>query len=585
MAPPVAWPDIPLQAMEKPSSPASQLERVSPGQEQTSPSNSERNAVKPLSFYLSFLALNICVLLVSLDATALSVALSVSLSQPSLLDHHSCVNKHVLTTHCLFGQVITQDLHGTTLEAFWASLCFLLASVVVMPITTSLSDILGRKIPLFASFTIFLTGSIVFAVAQNMGVLILGRILQGLGGGGLDVLGEVILADITTLKERPLYLGLFSIPMAGGAICGPIIGAALAEYASWRWIGWINLPLGLAGLLLFIFFLRLRPTDTKLAAQLSRLDGLGMVLYLAGSTLMSLPLSWAGALYPWASYKTLVPFVLGCLVLLGLGFYEARPAQPLFPYRIFKSRTSTLTLLGSFIHGAVLNGGLLYLLLSFQATFQDTPFRSAIEVLPICVFIVVFSIFGAVSVEFLRRYKLLTIAAWPCLAVGVGLFALWKPGVSAAMKYGPQVLAGVGLGVLFTICTFPMNAAQHVDDAGLAIGIMVSFRMFGSMTGLAIGSTVFHNVFEQRISKLNPLPSEFATIRDVREAIGFIPFLRKIDHTLPGYSEVVEAYQVSFMAVFLVLASLGVVGFISALFIEELSLENDEVGRQGFQQD
>lgn len=136
-------------------------------------------------------------------------------------------------------QVITHDLTGTTLEAFWASLCFLLAVLAVMPIIMSLSDVLGRKIPLYASFIIFITGSIVFAVANSMGILILGRVMQGLGGGGLDVLGEVILVDITTLKERPLYLGLFSIPMAGGAICGPVVGAALAENASWRWTSWI----------------------------------------------------------------------------------------------------------------------------------------------------------------------------------------------------------------------------------------------------------------------------------------------------------------------------------------------------------
>lgn len=235
------------------------------------------------------------------------------------------------------------------------------------------------------------------------------------------------------------------------------------------------------------------------------------------------------------------------------------------------------------MHGAVLNGGLLYLLLSFQAIFRDTPLRSAVEVLPICIFIVVFSIVGAISVEVLRKYKLLTIAAWPCLAVGVGLFALWKPGVSNGIKYAPQVLAGIGLGVLFTICTFPMNASQHVDDAGLAIGIMVSFRMFGSMTGLAIGSTVFHSVFEQSIAKLGQLPGELAILHDVREAVGFIPFLRGIDHSLPAYDAVIESYRISFMAVFLALAGMGAVGFISSFLIKELSLENDEIGRQGFE--
>ncbi|KAL4909650.1 major facilitator superfamily domain-containing protein [Aspergillus multicolor] len=471
-----------------------------------------RKARKTVSLYMTFLGLNICVLLVSLDSTALSVVVP----------------------------MITQNLHGATLEAFWANLCFLLAVVAVMPIITSLSDVLGRKIPLYASFVIFLTGSIVFAVANNMSVLIVGPVLQGLGGGGLDVLGEVVLTDITTFKERPLYLGLFSIPMAGGAICGPIVGAALAEYATWRWIGWINIPLG-------------------------------MILYLIGSTLFSLPLSWAGALYPWVSYRTLIPFILGLTVLTTFGIYEARPIQPVFPYRIFKSRTAAATLIGSFTHGA--------------ATFRDTLMRSAIEVLPVCVFIVVFSIAGALAVEFTRKYKLLTIAAWPCLVVGLGLFALWKPGISDGLKYGPQILTGTGLGIVFTITTFPMNASQAVDDADLTIGIMISFRMFGGMTGLRIGSTAFHNVFERRIADIGGgLSSVLGILRDVREALGFIPLLREFDSEVLGYGDVMEAYRVSFMAVFLALAGLGAVGFVFSFFVRELSLRSEEVGRQGFEE-
>lgn len=112
---------------------------------------------------------------------------------------------------------------------------------------------------------------------------------------------------------------------------------------------------------------------------------------------------------------------------------------------------------------------------------------------------------------------------------------------------------------------------------------MVSFRMFGSMTGLAIGSTVFHSVFKQRIAKLGQLPSELSILRDVREAVGFIPFLREIDHSLPSYDVVVESYRVSFMAVFLVLTGMGAVGFLLSFFTQELSPENDEVGRQGFE--
>ncbi|KAL8378062.1 hypothetical protein RB595_008654 [Gaeumannomyces hyphopodioides] len=353
-----------------------------------------------------------------------------------------------------------------------------------MPIITSLSNVLGRKIPLYASFVVFMAGSIAFALANDMPTLIVGRTLQGLGGGGLDVLGEVILSDITSLKERALYFGLFSIPLAGGAICGPIVGGALAEYVSWRWIGWINLPIGFFGLVLFVLFFRLKTLE--------------MALFVADSTLFSLPLSWAGALYPWSSYQTLVPLILGLLILVAFGFYEARPTHALFPCRIFKNRTAAATLTGAFLHGAVVNGGLLYVLLSFQVIFADTPFQSAVKVLPICASIVAFSLGGAVAVQLLQRYRLVLVASWPCLVVGVGLFALWRPDSTDGVKYGPQVLAGVGLGVLFTVCAIPMSAScADVDDAPLAVGIMVSFRMFGGMTGPAVGSTVFHLVFEE----------------------------------------------------------------------------------------
>lgn len=481
-------------------------------------------------------------------------------------------------------KVITNALHGTTLEAFWANLSFILAVVISQPIYTSLSDVLGRKIPLNASFILFLVGSIVFSVANSMSILIVGRVLQGLGGGGLDVLGEVILADITSLKERPLYLGLFSIPMAGGAICGPIIGAALAEYATWRWIGWINLPLGVVGFVLAFFFLQLRPIENSFSEKLRSLDWFGMTLFLVGSTLFALPLSWAGAMYPWSSWRTIVPLIIGFTMLVLFGFYESRPAEPVFPYRVFSNRTALATLTGATIHGAAMYAGLPYMLFFFQAVFLETPFRSSIEVLPVCCFIVAFSIFGAVAVEVTRRYRWKTIAAWPFLACGTGLFALWRPDSSDALKYGLQVIAGIGLGTLFTILTFPMQASQHVNDAGFSAGIMVSFRMFGGLIGLSIGSTIFHNIFENRIAGIGPLPPEFGTLMDVREAIGFIPVLRFMNIQDPMTAAVVEAYRVSLSAVFLALAGMGVIGFISSFLIREISLENDDLGRQHFEE-
>lgn len=272
--------------------------------------------------------------------------------------------------------------------------------MVIQPIYTSFSDIIGRKVPLYSAFALFGIGSIVFSVAQSMGVLILGRVLQGLGGGGLDVLSEVIVADITTLQERAVYIGLLSLPMAAGCIMGPILGAVFSEYVDWRWIGWINLPVIAVALVLAIFFMRLRPIAQSLRDQLLRIDWLGMLIFMTGCILFALPLSWAGNMYPWGSWRTIVPLVIGALVLVAFAFYESRPTDPVFPYRIFRSRTAQMTLFGSFIHGMVLYTLLQYLPLFFQAVYLETALKSSISILLFCCVVFVFTGIAAWAVDF-----------------------------------------------------------------------------------------------------------------------------------------------------------------------------------------
>ena len=158
--------------------------------------------------------------------------------------------------------------------------------------------------------------------------------LQGLWGGGLDVLREIILADITSLKERPLYLGLYALPMAGGGVCGPIIGAAFSEFVDWRWMGWINLAIVVVGVVLAFFFLHLRPVDASFGSKLRRLDWIGTSLFTTGGTTFALPLSWAGSMYPWSSWRAILPIVFGAIILVAFGVYESKPAEPILPHRI-----------------------------------------------------------------------------------------------------------------------------------------------------------------------------------------------------------------------------------------------------------
>lgn len=457
----------------------------------------------------------------------------------------------------------------------------MLAMVVTLPIYASASDVLGRMIPLYTSYALFFIGSIVFATANSMTVIIIGRLIQGLGGGGLDVLNEVIVVDITTLKERPLYIGILAVPMALGSIAGPIIGSAFTEYVSWRWIGWINLPLLGLDILLAVLFLRLKPLEETLRSRFARVDWIGALMFAIGATAFALPLSWAEELYPWRSWQTIVPLIIGILVLVALGFYEARPEAPLFPHRIFSSRASVMTLINGVIHGFLIYPATTYVPLFFQAVKLQTPLDSAVSMLPSCCGVIGFALLSGVAVEASRRYLWQFWVSWITMAAGIGLWSLWDSGSSVAETAGFQIIAGVGLGALWTVPSISMQAgAATVQDQALAVGILVGSRLFGALIGLAVGSTVFATVFQKSIAPLEPLPAAAAALSQASEAIGFIPYLKDLDVSPEVLSGIIKAYRETFQVIWYIMAAFGCVGFIASLFIEERSIESEETGIQ-----
>ncbi|KAF2993654.1 hypothetical protein E8E14_002155 [Neopestalotiopsis sp. 37M] len=393
-----------------------------------------------------------------------------------------------------------------------------------------MSDALGRKLLLNTAFLFFAVGSIVFSVSESMAVIILGRVLQGLGGGGLDVLSEVIVADITTLKERPLYVGLLAVPMAVGCILGPVLGALFSELADWRWIGWINLPLVAIAAALSTLFLRLKPIEQSFKSRLAQIDWIGIALF------------------------------------------------------------SVVTLIGGFIHGMVLYTLLLYLPLYFQAVYLEAPLQSAVSVLPFCCFVMVFTGIAAYAVELLRHYRWEIWLGWILLAVGTGLLALWDSngtaGSTRAATAGFQAIAGIGIGTIFTVPAISMQAsAPTVEDQWLAIGILVSFRLFGALVGLAIGSTTFNSMFSRAIADLGPLPEAVAALNDSNEAVAFIPMLRDVNLPTALVDSVRDCYAAAMQDIWLILAGFGALGFLTSLFIESLNLETEEVGRQHYEQE
>ncbi|KAI2620646.1 MFS general substrate transporter [Hypomontagnella submonticulosa] len=512
---------------------------------------------KPLGFYLSFFAINIEVFLFSLDATTLAVALP----------------------------AIASELHGTTLESFWAGIAYFLGLVVSQVLFASISDIFGRKPPLYVAFLLFTVGALTFSLAQNMAAIIAGRVIQGMGGGGLDVISEIIVSDMTTLRERPLYLGIMALPIAIGSILGPTIGALFSDFVTWRWIGWINLPLlGIAFPLLF-FFLRLRPIDSSFQAKLKRLDLVGMGLFAVGCTLFVLPLSWADALYPWKSYQTILPLLLGVAILVVFAVYEAKPEAPVIPHKILRSRTAKITVCGAFMHGMTLYTLLQYLPLFYESVMLDTRIGSAVSLLPTSVISVVSAIASVIAIGKAGiGYKQRIWLSWVLATLGTGVLILLDPSSSSGMRYGMPIIWGSGIGALLRLLHLPMQASvPSVDDTGHAIALLLTFRCFGGLVGLAIGSTVFNSVFGLVIAAAGELPDALAVLRDAHNAIAFIPMLRTVDLPAEAIAPVLEAYLTSMRAVFYTIMGFSGFGLVTSLFTEELSLQRTDRGRQQFE--
>ncbi|KAJ5184838.1 MFS transporter [Penicillium cf. griseofulvum] len=515
---------------------------------------SQATGGKSVGFYLAFLSLSLYAFTHALETTIFPISL------PSIQD----------------------DFSASTVQYFWANSVFLLLTVLTQPLVTSLSNIFGRMYLLYSCLFLFAAGAAIVGAAPNIYVLIVGRLVQGIGGGGVDVLTEIIVTDITSLKERAFYVGLLNIPTALGSVLGPVVGGAFSTYVSWRWIAWIDLPLLGVGAVLSIFFLRLKPVDMPSRTKWERVDWLGMVLFVIGSTATIAPLSWGGVLYPWKSWQTYVPLTIGPLVLVVLAFHEYRTEDAMFPHRILAGKTSGFCMLGSLIHGLITAAVIYILPLYFQGVHQESPIESAISAFPLSFLAVPSGSIAAFLVTSFSQYNWIMWTGWVTISLGVGIMSLLDLQSSRSVQLGLQVPGGIGVGILYTIIAIPLQANMSVDDVGLAVGTLVFFRLTGQIIGLAISAAIFSNTYTTHASQWKNLPAIAEKFKDGSTAVYAIETLSSLDGYPSVKKMILETYAVSLHYVWIALAVIAPVGMLTSLFIECKPLNKDETGRQGF---
>ncbi|KAK5109795.1 hypothetical protein LTR62_006528 [Meristemomyces frigidus] len=504
-------------------------------------------------FYLAFSSICVVTLMAALDATSLGVAIP----------------------------RITSTLHGTAIEGFWSGTAFLLTSTVFQPLFGSLSDIFGRKPLILLSLVFFALGAILCAVTQHsMTLLLVGRSIQGVGGGGILVLGEIVITDLVPLRFRGQFYSLLGSMWAVGSVSGPLVGGAFAGRGElWRWIFWINLPFIAIGAPLVVLFLNLYFKNTTFMQQLRRIDWVGGFLFIASTTGILIPISWGGVMYSWSSWRTLVPLIVSASGLAAFVVWEEKYAvEPLIRLRVMKTRTTAVTYLGDFLQGLLLWCNLYYMPLYFQSIKGASPIMSAIDLFPGTLTVAPTAIIVGLTTAKLGSYRWAIWSGWVLVTIGMATRVVLHVHTSVPAWVIVNLISGIGLGMLYPSLTLAIQAAIPNKDQAYGVSLFTFFRAAGQCIGIAAGGTIFQNSLKQQILR-HPIIAMHA-----EEWAGNASALVELIKQMPSgvaKDELLESFARALVVVWLVMTALSVVGLVSSLFTQHFDLDRELETEQG----
>ena len=380
---------------------------------------------------------------------------------------------------------IVSDLGGIA-HLSWVVTAFMVTSTISTPLYGKLSDMYGRKPLYFIAITIFLIGSIVCGLAQTMFQLILFRAIQGLGAGGLITLAQTTVGDLIVPRERGKYQGLFGAVFATCSVAGPLLGGIITDLLSWRWIFYVNLPVGAAALFLIAIGLRKHGNVVK-----HRIDYTGAAFLTCGTVCLLLFLSWGGTVYPWLSPVILVLAAVASLFYVLLIRQERRAQEPILPPHLFTNRVFVVAVSVIGLNAMALFGSLVFLPLFFQVVLGASPSRAGLMMAPMMGGVIVASVTGGRLVSAFGRYKIFPVIG---LMVGTGSFlSLARSAFTSAPTSRIEmalVTLGCGLGLVMPNLTVAIQNSVERSYLGAATSVSAFIRSLGGALGVAVAGAV-----------------------------------------------------------------------------------------------
>ncbi|KAF3024853.1 hypothetical protein E8E14_011128 [Neopestalotiopsis sp. 37M] len=380
----------------------------------------------------------------------------------------------------------------------WFVNAYFLTSAAFLPLFGQLADIFGRRWVFISVVALFTLGSGISGGSNSATMLIAGRAVQGIGGGGINLLIELVVSDLVPLRERGKYMALLFAFFALGTAIGPFVGGVLVERSSWRWVFWINLPVGGVALVSLIIFLRVKyDRTTSLALRLRRIDYIGTVILIAAVTSVLIGLSYGGIVYAWSDARVIVPLVLVLLGLLLFHAYETAPwvKYPTLPEQVFKKRTPASALVIAFLSFMLLFWVIYFLPVYFQAVLNAGSTESGVWLLPTVLVEVPFAVIGGGLLSKTGRYKPLHFFAFGIMVLGLGLFARFDRDTPKAEWAIVQMLPAFGVGFMMSTNLAAVQADLSEELTAASTAAFSFMRAYGSIWGVAIPAAVFNARF------------------------------------------------------------------------------------------